>query len=178
MERFGGIDFFKNRYSLGGNVNTSRAVSFGGSFNWGEQVRFSGTPFLGDSTSGNMFMSLRPFSRLQASLNMSTSRLIDPRDQTDVFDVKIFRTQTSYQFTDRLLLRNILEYNTFTRTFGANLLVTYRVNAGSVFYIGYDDRYKQGHLIFDDDDEPLFFTTDFERTNRAFFMKISYLFRY
>ena len=178
MERFGGIDFFKNRYSLGGNVNTSRAVSFGGSFNWGEQVRFSGTPFLGDSTSGNMFMSLRPFSRLQASLNMSTSRLIDPRDQTEVFDVKIFRTQTTYQFTDRLLLRNILEYNTFNRTFGANLLVTYRVNAGSVFYIGYDDRYKQGHLIFDDDDEPLFFTTDFERTNRAFFMKISYLFRY
>ena len=178
MERFGGFDFFKNRYSLGGNVNTSRAVSFGGSFNWGEQVRFSGTPFLGDSTSGNMFMSLRPFSRLQASLNMSTSRLIDPRDQTDVFDVKIFRTQTSYQFTDRLLLRNILEYNTFNRTFGANLLVTYRVNSGSVFYIGYDDRYKQGHLIFDDDDEPLFFTTDFERTNRAFFMKISYLFRY
>ena len=47
-----------------------------------------------------------------------------------------------------------------------------------MFYIGYDDRYKQGHLIFDDDDEPLFFTTDFERTNRAFFMKISYLFRY
>ena len=178
MERFGGINFFKNRYSLGGNVNTSRAVSFGGSFNWGEQVRFSGTPFLGDSTSGNMFMSLRPFSRLQASLNMRTSRLIDPRDQTEVFDVKIFRTQTTYQFTDRLLLRNILEYNTFNRTFGANLLVTYRVNSGSVFYIGYDDRYKQGHLIFDDDDEPLFFTTDFERTNRAFFMKISYLFRY
>jgi len=47
-----------------------------------------------------------------------------------------------------------------------------------VVYIGYDDRYKQGDLIFDDDDEPLFFTTDFERTNRAFFIKISYLFRY
>ena len=178
MERFGGIDFFKTRYSLGGNVNTSRLVSFGGSFNWGEQVRFSGTPFLGDSSSGNMFMSLRPFSRLQASLNMNTSRLIDPRDQTEVFDVKIFRTQTTYQFTDRLLLRNILEYNTFNRTFGANLLVTYRVNSGTVFYIGYDDRYKQGDLIFDDDDEPLFFTTDFERTNRAFFTKITYLFRY
>ncbi len=178
MERFGGIDFFKTRYSLGGNVSTSRVVSFGGSFNWGEQVRFSGTPFLGDSVSGNMFMSLRPFSRLQASLNMNTSRLIDPRDQSEVFDVKIFRTQTTYQFTDRLLLRNIMEYNTFNRTIGANLLVTYRVNSGTVFYIGYDDRYKQGDLIFDTDGEPLFFTTDFERTNRAFFTKISYLFRY
>ena len=178
MERFGGIDFFKNRYSVTGNVGTSRVISFGGGFNWGQQVRFSDTPFLGDSTSGNMFVSLRPFSRLQASLNMNTSRLIDPLDQTDVFDVKIFRTQTSYQFTDRFLLRNIMEYNTFNRTLGANLLVTYRVNSGTVFYIGYDDRYKQGDLIFDDDGEPLFFTTDFERTNRAFFMKMSYLFRY
>ena len=178
MERFGGIDFFKTRYSLFGSVSTSRVVSFGGSFNWGEQVRFSGTPFVGDSTSGNMFMSLRPFSRLQASLNINTSRLIDPRDQTEVFDVKIFRTQTTYQFTDRFLLRNIMEYNTFDRTLGANLLFTYRVNSGTVFFIGYDDRYKQGDLIFDDDDEALFFTTDFERTNRAFFTKISYLFRY
>ena len=95
-----------------------------------------------------------------------------------MFDVKIFRASTTYQFTDRLLLRNIMEHNTFTGTLGANLLVTYRVNSGTVFYIGYDDRYKQGDLIFDDDGEPLFITTDFERTNRAFFTKISYLFRY
>ena len=178
MERFGGIDFFKTRYSLGGNVSTSRVVSFGGSFNWGDQIRFSDTPFVGPGSRGNMFMSLRPFSRLSTSLNVNTSRLIDPFDQTEIFDVKIFRASTTYQFTDRLLLRNIMEHNTFSGTLGVNLLVTYRVNSGTVVYIGYDDRYKQGDLIFDDDDEPLFFTTDFERTNRAFFIKISYLFRY
>jgi hypothetical protein len=125
-----------------------------------------------------VFLSLRLFSRLQASLNMNTSRLIDPLDQTEVFDVKIYRTQTTYQFTDRLLLRNIMEYNTFNRTIGANLLVTYRVNSGTVFYVGYDDRYRQGDLLFDDDGEQLFYTTDFERTSRAIFTKISYLFRY
>ena len=178
MERFGGIDFFKTRYSLRGNVNTSRLVSFGGSFNWGDQIRFSDTPFLGRGSRGNLFMSLRPLSRLQSSLNVNTSRLLDPLDQTEVFDVKIFRASTTYQFTDRLLLRSIMEHNTFTRTLGVNLLVTYRVNSGTVFFIGYDDRYQQGHLIYDDDDEPLFLMTDFERTNRAFFTKISYLFRY
>jgi hypothetical protein len=47
-----------------------------------------------------------------------------------------------------------------------------------VFFVGYDDRYQQGDLIFDDNEDPVFFTTDFERTNRAFFTKISYLFRY
>ena len=179
MERFGGIDFFKTRYSLGGNVSTSRVISFGGSFNWGDQVRFDDAPFLGRGSSGNLFMFLRPLSRLQSSVNVNTSRLIDPLDQTEVFDVKIFRASTTYQFTDRLLLRNITEHNTFSGTLGLNLLVTYRVNSGTVFFIGYDDRYRQGDLIFDDDDdEPLFLTTDFERTNRAFFTKISYLFRY
>jgi hypothetical protein len=178
MERFGGINFDKIRYSLGGNINTSRLVSFGGSFNWGDQVRFSGVPFLGKGSSGRLFVSLRPLARLQSYLNVNTSRLIDPLDQTEVFDVKIFRASTTYQFTDRLLIRNILEHNTFSGTLGVNLLATYRVNSGTVFYIGYDDRYRQGDLIFDDDGEPLFLTTDLERTNRAFFTKISYLFRY
>ena len=178
MERFGGFDFFKTRYGVNGNVNTSRRISFNGSLNWGQEIRFSDTPFLGDSTSANVSMSLRPFSRLQARLQVNTSRLIDPFDQAAVFDVKIFRSETTFQFTDRLLLRNIMEHNTFNKTLGANLLVTYRVNSGTVFYIGYDDRYRRGDLLFDDDDEPLFFTTDFERTNRAFFTKIAYLFRY
>ncbi len=178
MERFRGINFDKRRYSVGGNVNTSRVVSFGGNFNWGDEVRFSATPFLGDGSSLRLFMTFRPSSRLQSSLQINTSRLIDPVAQTDVFDVKIYRAQTTYQFTDRLLLRNILEHNTFSGTLGANLLLTYRVNSGTVFFVGYDDRYQQGDLIFDDDDDPVFFTTDFERTNRAFFTKISYLFRY
>ena len=51
------------------------------------------------------------------------------------------------------------------------------MNSGTVFFIGYDDRYQQGNLI-DDFDEGFFPTTGLERTNRAFFTKVSYLFRY
>ena len=178
MERFGGINFFKTRYSAGGGVNTSRRIGGGGFFNWGDQVRFSATPFLGNSVRANIFLNFRPVSRFQMNLNVSTSRLVDPSTLEEVFDVKIFRNFSTFQFTERLLLRNIMEYNTFDRTLGANLLLTYRVNSGTVFFIGYDDRYQQGDRIFDDDDDPLYFTTDFERTNRAFFMKASYLFRY
>ena len=54
-----------------------------------------------------------------------------------------------------------------------------------MFFIGYDDRYQQGDLIFDRANSqyaylgnPVFYTTDLMRTNRAFFTKISYLFRY
>jgi TolB-like protein len=178
MERFGGINFDKIRQSIGGNVSTSRLFSLGGSYNWGDQVRFSTVPFLGAGSSGRLFMSLRPFSRLQSQINLNTSRLVDPEGQAQIFDVKIYRALTTYQFTDRLLLRNIMEHNSFSKTLGANLLLTYRVNSGTVFFIGYDDRYQAGNLLFDDDGEEVYFTSDLARTNRAFFTKISYLFRY
>ena len=174
MERFGGINFWGWRYSTNLNVNTSRLVSVGGGFNWGDAVRFSATPFLGRSTGGRVFITVRPSSRLQSRINVNLSRLVDPRTDAEVFDVKIFRTETTYQFTERLLLRNIMEYNTFDRTLDANLLVTYRVNSGTVFYVGYDDHYEQGNRI----DPLLFPTSEFRQTNRAFFTKFSYLFRY
>ena len=54
------------------------------------------------------------------------------------------------------------------------MLITYRVNAGTVFFVGYDDTYQQGGRL----DEQLFPTGGYQRTNRAFFTKLSYLFRY
>ena len=174
MERYGGMEFFKTNAFLGGGFAASRRLSAGGFFNWGDQIRYGDDPFLGNGATATLFASVRPMSRLNADLNFITSRLHDPRSAEQVFDVKIYRALTTYQFTNRLLLRNILEYNAFSGTLAANLLVTYRVNAGTVFFVGYDDHYQQGDLI----DSTIFPTTRFEQTNRAIFTKLSYLFRF
>ncbi len=185
MERFGGINFDKTGYSFGGSVMTNRNYSLGGSFRYGDEVRYSSNPFLGRGGGGSLSMTLRPVSRFQSDININTSRLIDPSNNDElVFDVKIVRALSTYQFTDRLLLRNITEYNTFNKTLRVNMLVTYRLNAGTVFFVGYDDRYRQGDRLFgdldgDDVDDQLFPTlTSLKRTNRAFFTKLQYLFRY
>ena len=118
-------------------------------------------------------ITLRPVSRLQSQISLNTSRFVDTRTNTRVFDVKVLYALTTYQFTERLLLRNILEHNTLDRTVGGNLLFTYRVNAGTVFFVGYDDRYRQ-----DDRFDPLAVTSPaYRRTNRAVFTKLQYLFR-
>ena len=99
------------------------------------------------------------------------------REPGAVHNVTITRIQTTYQLTDRLLVRNISEYNTFDTQLDLNLLFTYRVNGGTVFYVGYDERYRQERSIEDLEDQ-LFLTGEYRRTNRAIFTKLQYLFRY
>ena len=98
----------------------------------------------------------------------------------EVFDVKILRTFTTYQFTERFLVRNILEYDTFDKRLDANILFTYRVNSGTVLFVGYDDHYQQQDRIDVNETlaERFLLRNRLERTKRAFFVKFSYLFRY
>ena len=173
LERFGGIDFHKTGYSFFGLIS-GRILSIVGGFNGGDGIFFGESPFLGRSTNSNISLHLRPTSRLRTELRALVSRFVNPANNAAIFDVKIYRWRANYQFTDRLLLRHILEHNTFDGKLGNNLLLTYRINTGTVFFLGYDDRYQRGFDV-----EPTFFpTSHLERTNRAFFTKISYLFRY
>ena len=189
MERFEGVDFFKTRVNVGGRVGTSRILSVGGGFNWGDQVYFdTANPFLGRDSNLFLFITVRPVSRFQSQINVNTSRFNDPAglfrpgvhqgrvdENGQVFDVKILRALSTYQFSERLLFRNSAEVNTFDQTLGLNFLLTYRVNSGTAFFVGYDDRYRQREQF---DDHELFPGSGYQQTNRAVFTKLQYLFRF
>ncbi len=174
MERFQGIDFHKTRFSLRNGINTSRRFSLFYGIDWGEQIRFVENPFLGRMFDYNVGLTVLPTSRLNTRFDLDTARFSDMHTGELVFDVKILRAFTTYQFTDRLLVRNILEHNTGNGKVGINLLFTYRVNAGTAFYIGYDDRLQEGIYL----DRERFYNRDLQRQQRAFFTKLQYLFRY
>jgi len=178
MERYRDIKFYKKAWSISSNINTSRKFSLSVSFNDGDEIRFIADPFLGKSRESSATVTARPSSRLQSVLRVSTSRFLDRRTGADLteFSVKILRSTTTYQFTPRLLVRNIWELNAglgSRQTTFENILVTYRVNSGTVFFVGYDDRFKHGDAI----NPQLFQDTAYQRTNRALFTKLQYLFR-
>ena len=140
---------------------------------------FDGVPGISGS------INFRPFSRLRSAINVATNRFTNPgRGGAEVFDVRIFRALTTYQFTSRLLLRDISEYDTFDGRLDLNFLLTYRVNAGTVFYAGYDDHYQQADRIDIEITERdaaargRLRDVGRRRTNRAVFLKMQYLFRY
>ena len=174
MERFQGIDFHKTRFSMRNGISTSSRFSLFYGIDWGEQIRFVENPFLGRMLDYNIGLTVLPTSRLNTRFDLDTARFSDMHTGELVFDVKILRAFTTYQFTDRLLVRNILEHNTGNGKVGINLLFTYRVNAGTAFYIGYDDRLQEGIYL----DRERFYNRDLQRQQRAFFTKLQYLFRY
>jgi hypothetical protein len=180
MERFDGIDFDKKRFSARANMNR-RSYSFGGNFGVGDEIRFTDDPRLGDEFRWSINGQVRPTTSISTGLSLSATQLTV--DGVEEFDVKILRSTTTYQATDRLGFRNIMEFDSLDKEFDFNLLATYRINAGTVFYAGYDDHYQQANLIEDDFDgdgidEGLFSTRDLHRTNRAIFVKLQYLLRY
>lgn len=184
MERFGNIDFDKELLSLRGNVNASRRYQVGANVTIGDAVRYSASPFLARTFVWGVNATLRPISRLQSNLDVTASRLTDPRNGgSEIVDVKLLRLRTDVQFTERLSIRNIAAFNTRDETLDLNVLLNYRVNAGTVFYLGYDDHYQQADLIEGDRDgdgidDQLFQSDALRRTTRAVFIKLQYLLRY
>lgn len=183
MERFEAVEFRKKQLRFGGTLNMSRSYALGGVYSSGDQIYFLG-PFLGHENSWRLNATIRPLSRLSSSLQFERRRLTDPaNDDLELFDIRIFRAITNMQFTERLGMRNITEVNSQDETVDFNVLFNYRVNAGTVFYVGYDDHFQQADLIEGDHDldgieEQIFFTTGKRRTNRAIFVKLQYLLRY
>ena len=178
LERFGGSDFHRRNYEIRANTSTSRLFSVGGDFAWGDAIFYDrSNPYLGRGTSVGLSATIRPLARFTTDIDVATSRFHDVRaGDVQVFDARIVRALSTLTVTDRLLLRSITEYDSFDGTLGTNLLVTYRVNALTVFYAGYDDHYRQGNLI-DLEGDRYFPTSALQPTNRAFFTKLRVLFR-
>jgi len=181
MERFLGTKFEKTRFFVRTNVNASRSYSFGANLRVGDEILYSADPALGHQVGWGLNAQVRPTPSISTRFNLNATRLTI--DDVEAFSVKILRATTTYQVTEKFRLRNITEFNSLDKELDLNLLVTYRINAGTVFFVGYDDHYQQADLIEGDRDgdgfnEQLFFTQRLRRTNRAIFVKLQYLLRY
>ena len=121
MERFGGIEFQKTRFSTFTSVSTSTRYAFGLGYSGGDQIFFDEeNPYLGFDRGMTIFVNARPFPRLNSNININTNTFWDPRNNNQqVFNVNIFRALTTYQFTDRFLLRNISSSTPSTRRSGS-----------------------------------------------------------
>ena len=135
------------------------------------QERFRNVLFKGVNRSQFMAetteLSLEPTSWLKTSFSWSTARQESIVSGDEFYNGHIFRNVTTVQFTRKLFVRGIGEYNTFSNSFNIYPLVSYKFNAFTMFCAGMTQDYQQYNL-----DESNFYKT----TGHQYFVKLQYLF--
>lgn len=182
-------------------VNTRPASWLRGGFSvdGGRVIRrtFGSEPFLGRVHNASCYFTFKPTQRLGINPNYNWSRMETADGSSTVYDGYILRTHISYQFSRELSARVVTEYDKFDSRLSFEPLVTYRINAFTVFYLGSTGQYHRylaepvaGRGIGGSGEESAWMSArsaggaegsepadDWEMTSRQFFAKIQYLVR-
>ncbi len=167
-ERFRNVLFTGvNRSLFTVNTTPLKGVSISFSGSAGKYIRRSSVPESGKGYSIETDLSLEPTSWLRTSFSWSTARLESTESGDEFYNGHIFRNVTTVQFTRKLFIRGIGEYDTFSSSFNIYPLVSYKFNAFTMFCAGMTRDYQQYNLDASD-----FYKT----TGHQYFVKLQYLF--
>lgn len=140
MERYGGVDFYKNSFTIQGQDNFIGWLPFGFYFQTGESVFYDpDDPFLGWSNVYGLFVNLKPNKRLQMDITFSKQTFWERKGGEQLFDYNVIRQKTTYQISKTLSLRAIVDYNHFYKEIYGSFLISYILKPGTVFFFGIDN---------------------------------------
>ena len=173
QEFFDGRTYHNFRYNVLVATQLSRDIYAEISVNQGESIDFAnkrGADFITISPATTFNIGRRISGRLTYS-----RQIFETREGARIFALDLPQARLLYHFSGRSFLRAILQYRDLTRApelyldpvaerergFLSQLLFSYRINAQTVFLLGYSDNYA-GDAV------------DLTQTDRAVFLKLGY----
>jgi hypothetical protein len=166
LERYEGVDFNLNSFSINGETNLIKWLPFGFSVEIGDSIFYDpDDPFQGWNHSYVLYMTAKPNKRLQVSLSLQKQIFWEERGGEEVYDFNVLRTRSTYQLSKTLSLRAIVDYNHYDEEFYGSFLVSWILRPGTVFFFGVDN-----NLLRDEFGK-------FDQTNYSVFLKFSYWWR-
>jgi len=166
-------------------------LTFSATYEWGTDVNFvppaGQAPFLADLTHSEVQMTIRPLTPLEIDNTYILERLTSRQGGASIFNNDIIRSKWNWQFSARLGIRTIFQYNSIlpntqlsslkpTKEFNADFLVSYIVNPWTALYVGYNSDRQNINLIPTSYGSELIRTRQFINDGRQFFVKFSYFF--
>jgi hypothetical protein len=130
-------------------------------------------PGPGDYLNMELSVNYQPTSALQMTLNYNRNRLRRYDTNRVAFDANLVSLRATYQFTRSLFTRARIDYDSISSSMRGQFLFGWAPSPGTALYIGYnDDARYNGFSPFSKHLEQ-----GYRRDGRAFFIKMSYLFR-
>ena len=164
------------RATLSASTRPSETLGLAAEFEFGRSIyrTFDSEvePFLGRIVNLDLEANLKLLTRLTLENNLSYARMKAPDADRLVYDGWILRSRLDLQVSREASVRVVTEYDSFDDRFAFEPLLTYRLNAFSVLYLGVADAYGR----FDhsaDVPEP----REWDLEDRQIFGKIQYLLR-
>ena len=198
---FTGVPRLFNRdYTINISTPAFRRVNGSMFILWGRDENFEEWAS-GDILWFNTELQLRPSDRARVDLNYSATTVHRPTDGSEVLLSSIPRAKLEYQLSRAVFVRLVGEYNTYRRDalrddsrtgapiliddrptfafeenrFRGDALFSYQPTPGTVVFAGYGSTHDGYGSA--DPEEPLTRPRRLVRTEDAFFVKVSYLFR-
>lgn len=130
-------------------------------------------PFAGRSNRASLSLNYQPFEKINNSISLTYSDFIRSTDNNKEYDYTIIRNHTTFQLNKYLFFRGIIEYNFFRKRLQLNFLTSFTYIPGTVMHIGYGSTLKKQRW----DENNYVAYNKFMEYHRAFFFKVSYLWR-
>ncbi len=163
-------------YRLQGNIQATKWLYLSGQVRTGKSLYYDPVdPFVGPSNSQSLSVTLQPSARFSQDVYVQRVTLDRPGHAGRVYDARVVNTKTTYQFTARLAMRAIVQYDSSTRRVLGDFLSSYEVKPGTVFYAGYGTLFEKRGFR---DSAWVPGEGSYYSTSRGLFVKASYLHRF
>ncbi len=173
-DHFGGRALPSRSFNLRWSFGSFQKISARGSFEIGTDANFDPNRVeVGKLSDYDLSVNLKPFAKLNSEFVWFKSLLKSRIDGGVLFDQSIYRNRTTYQFDRFNALRSILDYDSFSRRFGASVLYSYTPRPNTAVYVGYGDALLNGIDPLNGNQR-----SGLIRESRTFFAKFSYNYRF
>ena len=160
-----------------------KSISFGGNINYGHQPAY-GSMVIGKEISWGAWLDIKPVDQMliETSFQYLKSNSFEEDRQADTsLAVTLYKDYTlwnrlNYQFSRKLSLRLVTQYCNSRKFWSVDPLITYRISAFSVFFVGSSYGYQDKSGLTNGSGEPIP-NVNWELNSRQFFMKFQYLFQ-
>jgi hypothetical protein len=205
FERYNNINFRRDDTGTGGHTEYFKRATFDWGYSWGARINYSPPtglqPFLGHGDETQISITLRPFSGVKIDEIYNLTRLstnaasfagmTNPpvTHPASVFVNHLLRSRLNYQYNRQLSLRLIIDYNSTLQNpalisldrqkrITGDILLTWLLHPGTAFYLGYTDSLENLTLTPGNPNAVIRTNLPSTTTQRQFFAKFSYLFRF
>jgi hypothetical protein len=178
QECWAGQAFQRRRAQLSASLQPFKWLNLHSHYNFGNTIYYDpADPFLGDRTELHLSFTLQPTKSLNLFGEHLISRFRRQVTGEKVYDQGIWRGRLTYQFSSKLFVRGLVQYDTFYQRVLGDFLASFTYIPGTVLYLGYGSLNE--NQTWSGDGWLRGVTGDrFYQTRQSLFFKVSYRYQF